>query len=266
MTSAAGQATMTSAMASHQQPTPSANACAARRALRRAAALALPAVLLAVLLSWPSCGDAAPAAPAGPPARVHPAPGDTLLVVDGVTVTFADVAAPVAFLDKMLPEYDERLKIQNALTKFTLPLLFARREFAEGRRHQFELAQTMRLASGNVEELERNSRDQPVRRGIVTTGDVDLPVAAFLFDPEKVGSVSDPIELPQGYVLAGAFDLRPAPQLVRTTCDSMQALFLTHPASQWGTWLGALQDRISTRVTYVHPDYVLAMPPFLKLP
>ena len=265
MTSAAGQDTMTSAMASDRQLCTRATAGAARPSLRRGVALAVPVVLMAALLSWPSCGDAKPAAQQ-PPARVHPAPGDTLLVVDGVTVTFADVAAQVAFLDKMLPEYDERLKIQNTLTQFTLPLLFARREFAEQRRHQLELARTMRLASGNVEELERNSRDQPVRRGIVTAGEVDLPVAAFLFDATTTGAVSDPIELPQGYVLAGTFDLRVAPQLNRSTCDAMQALFLTHPASQWAAWLGALRDRISTRVTYVHPDYTLAMPPFLKLP
>lgn len=232
---------------------------------RTIGALALVLLLLAALWTWmPACGrNRENPAPAD---GSHPALGDTLLVVDGVTVTFADIAEPMAFLDRLYPEFNERLKIQKVLTQFTLPLLFARLEFKDQRRQQLGLARTFKLACGNVAELDRNSEGHPRRRAILTAGDLDLPIAAFLFDPATTGAVSEPIEVPQGFVVAGAFDLMEEREVIKDRCDALQVLFLTHPASIWAEWLAQLRVRIGDRATYVHPDYRLAMPPWIKQP
>ncbi len=237
------------------------------RGLTVLAAVAIP-VLTVATWSWtPGCGGQPPAGPSRPAdPSAHPAPTDTLLVVDGITVTFADVAEPVAYFDRILPQYDERLKIQKVLTQFTLPLLFARREFAAQRQQQLELARTLRQSSGNVAELDRNSIERSRRRAFLVPTDIDPPLAAFLFDDAQIGAVSPPIELPQGFVLASAFDVERGSEVLRDRCDALLVHFLTHPANLWAEWLAALRTRIADRVTFVHPDYHLALPPWMKLP
>lgn len=232
---------------------------------RLVAAAAVPLLLAAGLWAGlPGCDRQPPAA--GPEATSRPAPGDTLLVVDGVTITFADVAEAVADYDRRYPEYNERIKIQKALTQDVLPLVFARREFAAERAHQLGLARTFRGGCGNVEELANNVGDRPHRRATLVAGDFEQPVARFLFEPTNVGAVSEPLEVPQGFIVAGAFDLVQEREVIKDRCDALQVMFPTHSAAAFGEWLQALRTRLGPRVTYVHKDYRLAMPPWLKVP
>lgn len=226
------------------------------------------ALLASVALSTLPCCSREPASQPTEEAAPEPglAPEDLLLVVDGVSVHWADVSPQVAWLEGLAPEYSLRKKIQKALSDHAIPVLFARRDFPEQRRQQFELAQTLRAASGNVEELRKNAVDRPMLQSRLSVGNVELPVAAFLFDPARVGSVSDPIEVPAGYLLVGCLDLTRTQVPMEDTCECVQVGFVTHDAAAWREWESALRDRIADRVTYVHPDYRLAMPPWLDLP
>jgi hypothetical protein len=194
------------------------------------------------------------------------APEDVLLVVDSVSIRWSDVEQQVAWLDGLAPEYSLRKKIQKTLSDYTIPVLFARRDFSEQRRQLFELAQTVRAASGNVEELRKHASDRPMLQSRLSVGNVELPVAAFLFDPTRVGAVSDPIEVPAGYLLVGCVDLTRTQVPMEDTAECVQVGFVTHDAAAFREWETAMQERLADRVTFVHPDFRLAMPPWLNLP
>ncbi|MGE3175679.1 MAG: hypothetical protein AB7O97_23855 [Planctomycetota bacterium] len=251
-------------------PSPSPHDPTASRTTHRIAIRCGVPLLAALLLLLPwalgGCGgdgdDGAPRPVPGAP----PAPTDTLLVVDGVTVTFADLAPPIDYLERLAPEFSLGHRAQKVLSEYTLPLLFARREFAAERAAQLELARTVRAACDNAEELETLSEGRMRRRAVVSRGDVDMPVAEFLFDPIHAGGVSDPIEVPAGWVLAGAFDLTQNRVAVQDVCDALQVGFMTHHANEWRQWLQQLPVRLADKVTFVHPEFRSSMPPWMKLP
>lgn len=226
------------------------------------------AAACALLLLAPACSKDAPQTDTTPtpPAQQELKPDDVLLVVDGITIAWKDVQPHVAWLDEFAPEYSLRKKIQKVLPEYTLPVMFARREFADLRRAQFELATTVRAASGNVEELDKNAGERPHRRERISRGDVELPVAAFVFEPTNVGAVSQPIEVPAGWMLAGCADLNQTRVPMEDVCECVQVAFFTHDAKFLREWKLELKTRLKDRVTYVHPDYRLAMPPWLQLP
>jgi len=152
------------------------------------------------------------------------------------------------------------------LEEFTLPLRFAQRDFAERRAELKGLAQTMRRAVGNAAELEAAAEGADRRREWVVRRDVPIPVSRFLFDPVHVGAASEPIEVPQGFVLAGSFDLEEARLVIEDRCDALQVAFSHFDANTWATWFRDLQQRLKGKTTYVHPDYRDAMPLWLDLP
>lgn len=232
---------------------------------RIAAAFAFACVALATVAS---CSEEAPKDDAAPTTSAQKAlqPEDVLLVVDGISIAWKDVQAHVAWLDEIAPEYSLRKKIQKVLPEYTIPVMFARREFADLRRAQFELATTVRAASGNVEELLKNAGERPHRRERISRGDVEIPVAAFVFEPTNVGAVSQPLEVPAGWMLAGSADLQQTRVPMEDVCECVQVAFFTHDTKFWREWKQDLKTRLKDRVTYVHPDYRLAMPPWLQLP
>ncbi len=67
-------------------------------------------------------------------------------------------------------------------------------------------------------------------------------------------------------LVAGTLDLQLERELIRSRADCLQVFFFTHRSNTWGEWLEGLRLRLRDRVTYDHPDYRLAMPPWLKLP
>lgn len=226
------------------------------------------ATACAALALASACSKDAPKPDAAPstPTQKQLQPDDVLLVVDGISIAWKDVQTHVAWLDEIAPEYSLRKKIQKVLPEYTIPVLFARREFGDLRKAQFELATTIRAASGNVEELQKNAGDRPHRRERISRGDVEIPVAAFVFEPTNVGAVSQPIEVPGGWMLAGCADLTQTRVPMEDTCECVQVAFFTHDAKFWREWKQELKTRLKDRVTYVHPDYRLAMPPWLQLP
>jgi len=228
-----------------------------------------PAAVLAALVATaiPGCGGCSEP-DNGQPDRPHEPPGATeaLLSIDGITITFGEVAAGVAFFDSLDPHGSERTKMHRVLDELTLPLRFAQREFADQRRELLAQAVALRSIAGNVHELEEHSARLSRRRQTVTPRDIEIPIAIYLFEPANTGGVSQPIEVPQGFVLAAAFDLQQQDLVLLDRCDALQVGFHSHDAGTWAQWLAGLQARIADRVTYFHPDYRDAMPTWAKLP
>lgn len=213
---------------------------------------------VAAALAFAACAEDPPAAP---PAD------DRLLVVDGITITLADTAPYVAFLDSFLPEGGRKAKVRRALEEYLLPLRLAQRAFATERAEQLRQARLLCEVATNAVELDQRSKLLPERhRGHLRRTAPKLPVAMFLFDPLRIGSVSEPLEVPMGFTVAASFDYLESALLIDDRVDALQVGFFTHDAGGWATWLVAEQQRIADTVTHVHPDYREAMPGWLHLP
>lgn len=229
--------------------------------------LLLATTAAAVVLAADACSRcSAPAAPLDPPAPAEPKPGDPLLIVDGITITFGDVLPWVEYFDTLNRAGSRRSKMQRVIEEYSLPLLFARREFPQERGKQLAQATGLHSVAGNVAELEEKSTAFRARRDWVHPREVEIPIARFLFDKLHQGAVSDPIELPQGYTVVGSFDLVEAQLVFDDRCDALQVTFYTpqlHDEQSYHRWLGALQARLDKKVTWYHPDYRDAVPTWL---
>jgi hypothetical protein len=226
----------------------------------RSRTLAAVAVALAgaALLAWPSWR------------REQPAAETRLLVVDGLEITLADVEPYVAFLDSYLPELGRKTKIQSVLEDHLIPLRYAQREFAEQRRQQRQRAQDLCAVAGNAAELEQHAAQiTDKRRSELRRQGALLPVAMFAFDPQqaplRVGAVSPPLELPHGFFVVGVLDHHESPGMKADDyVDVLQVGFLTHTRKDWMTLFEGVKPTLGGKVTFVHPDYVHAMPPWLR--
>lgn len=226
-----------------------------------------PHLLSACLLlaALPGCGGCSkdPTPIAQTPSQ-PPAPTDRLLVVDGITITFADVQPFVDYLDSIYADHSRRTKIRRILDEYVVPMLLARRAFPEQRREQLERAKGLRAVADNVVELQtRAAVFQPARKNWGRR-DVELPVSQFLFDPARTGSVSDPIEVPHGYKLVGALDLAEAAVVGDDLVDGIIVPFVTHDVPAFARWYD--EQKAKLVATWIHPDYRDAAPEWLKLP
>ena len=215
------------------------------------------AIALAACSRCSGDGGAAPAPPAAP------APTDKLLVVDGVTITFGDVADAVGYFDQLQPELSRRSKMQRVIDEYVLPLAFARREYAAERKGLLEQARALRAVAGNVLELEERAGTLHHQRGIVTPRDVEIPIAMFLFDKLHQGAVSEPLELPQGYAVVGSASLHEGSIATADRCDAVQVAFYTHDIVGWREWLDQLHRRLSGKLEWFQPDFRDAVPRWL---
>jgi hypothetical protein len=190
-------------------------------------------------------------------------PTDVLLIVDGITITFGDLLAGTAFFDTLQSEVSRRNKMQRVLEDFTLPLMLARREFQKERAPLLEQALALSHVAGNVVELEARGKDLAGERRMVTPREVEIPIAIYLFDKEHIGGRSEPIELPQGFTVVGSRDLIEGKTTIGDRCDAVQVPFFTHNNRDWRDWLRKQQEAMSKKVTYFHPDFRDAIPPWL---
>ena len=107
-----------------------------------------------------------------------------------------------------------------------------------------------------------------VARGEITAGRYELPlaIARHAFSEDKIGVVSPVIETPQGFCLISVYRVERGASRINDVVELFQAPFYTAEAEEFGAWLKARQAEVADRVTYVHPDYRDAMPPWLSLP
>ena len=191
-----------------------------------------------------------------------------LLVIDGIEITLADVEPYVAFLDSYLPEGGRKSKVLRALEDLVLPVRLARRAFPQQRDELRKGAEALCAVAGNVAELTAKSEFvKDKRRSNLTRSTAQLPVAMYAFDPLRVGGVSPPLEVPQGWFVVGVHDLHVSPGLVMDDyIDALQVGFVHHNAAQYLDWYRGEQERLADKATFVHPDYEHAMPSWLRVP
>lgn len=199
-------------------------------------------------------------------ASADPKPTDLLLRIDGLDITFGEVVPHVAFLDSFAPKWARRVKFRLVLDEFTIPLHLARRAFPAQRQQMEERSRHLRSVASNAIELEQQGAQQVIKRKDLTRRSVELPLATFLFDPLLTGSVSDPLEVPRGWVVVSAYEVKQAALALDDLVDSVQVGFLTHTPGDWSTWLDLEKHRIASKVTYVHPDYREHLPEWIQLP
>jgi len=220
---------------------------------RAHAALLLAASLGAVGIALSACGRDAPAE-------------TRLLVLDGIEIQLAEVEPYVAFLDSFLPEVGRKTKVQRVLDEFLIPLRLAQRAAPERRRELRDRALALCSVATNVIELEQQTAQMlEKRRAEVTRMHTQLPIGMYAFDPMRVGAVSPPIEVPEGWFVIGTYDLKESRALVTAdTVDAVQVGFFTHTPGQWREWYAAEKPRLADKATFVHPDYVNAMPVWIR--
>ena len=218
------------------------------------------ATALALAMFFAACDDPPAVAPA------PQGPGDVLLRIDGIDITFGEVEPYLKFLDETMPEGGRRTKVQKVLQEFVVPLRLAQRKFPEERRVMQERARHLRSVATNVDELEQQGAQLVIKSVQLTRGQADLPVVVFLFDPLTTRGVSEVLEVPRGFVVAAARDLHETAAAVYDTVDAVMVGFFTQTPADWETWKHVAQEDVAHKATYIHPDYREAMPTWLKLP
>ncbi len=214
---------------------------------------------VACLLALAACGDE-PARPARDP--------DLLLVVDGIEVRVSEVEPFVAFYD-FLPESSRSSKVRRILTEYTIPLRLSQRAFAAKRKELYATAKALTEVATNAVELQQVMSDGRLPGRALENVRLQLapPLALFLFDPLLRGSVSPPIEVPEGYKVVACNDVKEAPLVLDDLCSSLQVAFNTHNLiNDYIAWRDAEMARVAHLVTYVHPDYREALPPGFEAP
>ncbi len=228
---------------------------------------AYPMLAAAALLLALNCCTRAPVATQDDPAPQAQLAADTLLLtLDGIEFRWGEAAAFISFYDSIYPQWSLRTKLRKVLEDHLVPLRLAQRAFPELREEQLQKARAMQSVCGNALELARKAEGLHHRRGEVGLQLVEVPVAMFLLDRARLGSVSDPVELPQGYMLCGALDLREGGVVGDDLVDAVQVPFQTHDHPTFRKWLDEQQAALATKASFVHPDYRNAMPVWLELP
>lgn len=219
-------------------------------------AVAALAALGVALLGFAACG-----ADSGAPAKE-----ERLLVLDGIEIRFADVEPFVAYLDSYLPEGGRKTKIQHVLDDHVIPLKLAQRAFADQRRVQKVRADEICSVAKTWDELEKVSAQlADKKRAVVTRTHSRLPVEMYAFDPLHSGSVSPPLEVPEGWFIAGIYDVQQSPaQMLSDRVDMLQVGCVTHTSREWADFYAAEKQRIAGKATFIHPDYVHAMPVWIR--
>jgi hypothetical protein len=200
--------------------------------------------------------------------RAEPAAAETrLLVIDGMTIPLAEAEPYLEFLDTFVPEFAPKTKLERVLDEHLIPLYLARREFAAERAVERQRAIDLRSVATNAYELEQASKNLPtLLRSKAPRLKLKLPVARYLFDTSQVGGVSEPIELPHGYVLAATFDMNQSALALDDHVDCLQVGFFTQPSVDFLKWYEGQKPRLGDRVTFIHPDHRAAMPAWIRPP
>jgi hypothetical protein len=214
---------------------------------------AVVAAAAAAALALSACGKDAPAE-------------HRLLVIDGIEIRLADVEPYVAFFETFWPESGPKSRVQRALDEVLIPIALARRSFAKERAELKARADALCSVATNVLELEQQKAVAGDKlRSQVRRTHLQLPIALFAFDPLLTGSVSPPIEMPEGWRVVAAYDINQSSELlVGDYVDLLQVAFVHHSGKEWAEWCSAEKHRIADLATFVHPDYTTAMPEWIR--
>ena len=190
-----------------------------------------------------------------------------LIEIDGVAITFEELQPYFDWLTEFRPGLGERTKYTWAMREHVLPLKIAQREFADERARQRALAEGLCSVATNIKELEQHAAlITDKRRSDLTRQSAALPVAMFLFEDLTLNAVSQPIELPHGFFVVGAYDRHEGPLVMADYVDALQVGFITHTALDWHKYWSRKRQEIGSKVTFLHPDYQDDMPDWIQRP
>lgn len=195
---------------------------------------------------------------------------ERLLVLDGLEIKLADVQPYIDFMKSAVPEAGVNTCIQTVLEEHLIPLRVAQRAFPTERQAMKARADDLCKVATNVLELDQQTQYLPraeKRRSRTTRLHLRLPVAIYALDVLKIGAVSPPLEMPEGWLVAGVCDVKESPALaVADEAEVLYVGFYTHPTGEWLNYYAAERARLADKATFVHPDYLYAMPTWIQLP
>src|SRR5262249_32457425 len=130
-------------------------------------------------------------------------------------------------------------------------------------------ADALAAAIGNGGYPELVARSTSIGAGsphTVMRYELPLPLAAWAFDEEHVGTVSPVIETAQGFSLLSTYEITRG--LTRTTdrAEVCQVAFFTPDNVAFADWLEKSKAAAADKVTFVNSDYRGALPPWIKAP
>jgi hypothetical protein len=188
-----------------------------------------------------------------------------VLEIDGIAVTRADIEEYRDYFDRIDPQMGRMYAARELLDRFLLPLALARREFPAERSALRERASGLRQVADNAIALRRKGAlaGGQANEHPATRNSLPFPVSRFAFDPQNLGAVSAPIEVPQGFVLVAPERIDPGDTPVGDLLTAFFVPFYTHDAAEFDAWLADTKAALAGKVTFVHPDYEKALPRWL---
>ncbi len=217
--------------------------------------LSLPLPLLAAACT---CGE-------GPPSP----PPEVALEIDGMRVLASEIAPLCEYLDAVDRHLGRNAKIAAVLDYHVLPLRLAQRAFAAQRRPLLESCTALRRAVDNGAYPALVAKAGRVRGATalsVLRTELPLSLASWVFAADSIGQVSPVLETPQGFCLVGVWQVEAGATRTADRAEVFQVPFFTHAPDEFDAWLRREKAAVAGRLSYVHPDYADALPPWLQLP
>ncbi len=219
----------------------------------------LQAALLATL-SLAACQDEKPPTPA--------VDQEVALIVDGISVSRGELEEHLPYF-RSTSNLGRNYILREILTQHLLPLKFAQRDFAAARKEQRQRAEALVkiLGQGSYADLLRLSEHYPNRKLLQAEGrqgKFAIPETCWVFDDMNVGGVSPILELPQGFSILGAIAKHPGRTTAYDTVDACVLHFFNLDTEEYAAWRKEAKKSFQGKLSYVHPDYVDALPPGLQ--
>lgn len=198
-----------------------------------------------------------------------PRPG-VLLELDGIVIEESELQPLLGYVNGMGERVGKSFAAQIVLERHLLPTRVAQRAFAAERAVLRERAEAMRrsvMSSGGADPQLRAKgaiMGGESSGGLIARSGMELAQAAWCFEPDNLGIVSPVVEVPRGYCLLSVADHRPGIERSGDLVDAYQVPFYTHGKSEFDDWWADRKRELAGKLTYVHPDYVDALPPWLK--
>lgn len=212
-----------------------------------------------LLLALSACEQ--PAAPVRP---------GVVLDIDGLEIHESDLAPMLAYLATTGERLGRNYQVQGVLDQYLIPLKLAQRAFAEQRKPLRERAEALRRAVKDAGDADPQLREKSAAirgaeaPGLVNRSIMDLPQAAWCFDPNNLGLVSPVLELPHGFCVMSFRDYKPGLQRSQDESDVYLVPFFSHDVRGFARWYDEQKPALAKAVRYCHPDYRDALPHWLR--
>ena len=200
-----------------------------------------------------------------------PAPrSGVVLEIDGIEVRDAELKPLLDYIEASGERTGRNFAMQIVLERHVLPLRVAQRAFAAQRAELKVRADAFLrsvIDSGGADPQLRSKGQLlggETSPGLLSRTGMDLAQAAYCFVADNLGVVSPVIELPRGYCVVSFSDHKPGVERSGDLVNAYQVPFYTHTRLQFEDWWAAQKKALADKLTYLHPDYADALPPWIK--